>query len=94
MSTKHKRHPVCPRCLSTNTRQVANYGLPMRGRGQCFACKRTWDTVHPDYADYVPLCPERRDGGTHEYTADLEYDITGQTVNCEYCGEEPPKKKA
>lgn len=40
----------------------------------------------------VTVCPERADGGPHEYTADLEYDSTGQTINCEHCGEEPPIK--
>jgi hypothetical protein len=34
-----------------------------------------------------PMCPEREGGGAHEFTADLEYDSTGKTVNCEHCGE-------
>ena len=29
-------------------------------------------------------CPE---GGVHEYSPDLEYDPSGQTINCEKCGE-------
>lgn len=35
-------------------------------------------------------CPERCDGGPHEFTPDIEYDQTGQTINCEHCGEEQP----
>lgn len=38
-----------------------------------------------------PPCPERADGGPHEFTPDIEYDASGETVNCEHCGEEPPK---
>lgn len=38
-------------------------------------------------------CPDRPDGGPHEYTADLEYDHTGNTINCEHCGDLPPTKK-
>lgn len=40
----------------------------------------------------VDACPERANGGPHVYTADIEYDSTGKTVNCEFCGEEQPKK--
>ncbi len=29
----------------------------------------------------------------HSYTADLEYDPTGQTVNCEICGQQKPPAK-
>lgn len=29
-------------------------------------------------------CPE---GGEHEYTPDIEYDMTGDTINCCKCGE-------
>lgn len=32
-------------------------------------------------------------GRPHEFTPDLEYDITGQTVNCENCGAPEPEKK-
>ena len=35
-------------------------------------------------------CPERGDGEPHEYTPDIEYDATGKTVNCMFCGEEQP----
>lgn len=29
--------------------------------------------------------------GNHSYTADLEYDPTGNTENCEWCGELKPE---
>lgn len=32
-------------------------------------------------------CPE---GGDHDFTLDVEYDATGQTVNCSKCGEAKP----
>jgi hypothetical protein len=35
------------------------------------------------------LCEET--GRPHNYTADLEYDATGQTINCEDCGEPQPQ---
>jgi hypothetical protein len=41
------------------------------------ACTRTKD-----------LC-EESPNGLHEYEPDIEYDITGKTVNCKYCGESP-----
>lgn len=31
--------------------------------------------------------------GKHSYTPDLEYDSTGKTKNCEYCGELPEKRQ-
>jgi len=36
-------------------------------------------------------CKESPDG-EHNFTPDIEYDITGKTVNCEYCGEPEPRK--
>lgn len=33
-----------------------------------------------------PACPE---GGVCNYTPDIEYDATGETINCEKCGREP-----
>lgn len=30
------------------------------------------------------------EGGDHDFTPDLEYDATGQTVNCSKCGEAKP----
>ena len=32
-------------------------------------------------------CSENPSGGPHSFTADVEYDSTGQTINCEFCGE-------
>jgi transposase-like protein len=43
----------CPRCTSTVTRQLTNYGIPIKGRFQCFDCKRTWDEVNVDAPDYI-----------------------------------------
>lgn len=34
-------------------------------------------------------CPDSPTG-KHNFTPDWEYDHTGQTINCEYCGEEQP----
>ena len=34
-------------------------------------------------------CPENN-GGPHNFTPDIEYDSTGETVNCEFCGEAQP----
>jgi hypothetical protein len=31
--------------------------------------------------------------GKHEYSPDFEYDLTGGTINCEYCGDSKPKKR-
>lgn len=53
--------------------------------------------VHPDstaLATSAPIrervatetCPENP-GGPHSFTPDLEYDSTGQTINCALCGE-------
>lgn len=32
------------------------------------------------------------DGPTHSFTTDLEYDQSGHTLNCEYCGEPKPER--
>lgn len=34
-------------------------------------------------------CPDSPDG-KHSFTPDLEYDSSGRTINCEYCGELKP----
>lgn len=38
-------------------------------------------------------CPNSHDG-RHVYTLDFEYDITGSTVNCEFCGEPEPDRSS
>ncbi len=40
------------------------------------------ETWEPD------ACPERKDGGPHEFERDYEYDSTGETINCVHCGAE------
>jgi hypothetical protein len=37
-------------------------------------------------------CADSPDG-KHQFAPDLEYDSTGETINCEYCGEPKPDKK-
>jgi len=39
---------ACPRCESTDTVQLTNYGRPIIGRFQCFACRRWWSTNKED----------------------------------------------
>lgn len=38
---------------------------------------------------YVPPCSTSPDG-EHAFTPDVEYDASGDTINCEYCGAEDP----
>ena len=37
-------------------------------------------------------CEDAPDG-RHNFVPDIEYDITGQTINCEYCGEPESETK-
>jgi transcriptional regulator NrdR family protein len=36
--------PRCPRCNSSETRRVRNYGRPVGNEWQCLDCQRRWDT--------------------------------------------------
>jgi transcriptional regulator NrdR family protein len=36
--------PRCPRCNSSETRRVRNYGRPVGNEWQCLECQRRWDT--------------------------------------------------
>ena len=51
----------CPRCKGTSTKQLTNFGRPIRGRFECFDCKRKWDEVHetaPDFARSTSGAPK------------------------------------
>lgn len=45
-----------------------------------------WEVLKTHAVDDDVTCPE---GGLCEFTADLEYDPSGQTINCEKCGVTP-----
>lgn len=42
-----EEHPPCPRCGSTETRRVRNYGRPVGDEFQCLDCRRRWDRSAP-----------------------------------------------
>lgn len=51
-----ERGKNCPRCGSTETVQMTNYGRPILGRYECRFkfCGRSWDELSADAPDYVP----------------------------------------
>lgn len=36
-------HPRCPRCNSDETKQLRNYGRPIKDQWNCLMCGRRWD---------------------------------------------------
>lgn len=48
MPTPREPKPVpCPRCGSPDTAPLRNYGKPVKGRFQCYGCKRWFGPENP-----------------------------------------------
>jgi hypothetical protein len=46
-SRRHGGPPVCPRCGSSNTAPLRNFGKPVPGRFECYDCKRWFGPENP-----------------------------------------------